>query len=153
MAVWRRAARTLPTQAHGGAGGYSTGKTRRDSGRWWHSDRFAQVAASPAFKPLFPTKRQSGALTVCERDASRRISAGALAPQSNESGPSILGPTPHAESYLMVHPPDYGISFGADHFEALDSGPFPMQTPNSRFITATIEQMEIEGKNHCSSAR
>ncbi|WP_226647898.1 MBL fold metallo-hydrolase [Microbulbifer variabilis] len=54
-----------------------------------------------------------------------------------------VGPTPHAEDYLLVHLPKLGILFAADHFEPFSNGPLPPQNENSVFLAKIIQEKNL----------
>lgn len=62
-----------------------------------------------------------------------------------------IGPTPHSEHYLLVHLPEHGIIFEADHFLIPGSGPMPPVTDNVRALVRAIKELKINVKTIASA--
>ena len=55
-----------------------------------------------------------------------------------------MGPTPHAEHILLVHVPQAGVIFEADHFPQPLSGEIPPAVPAVEAFAAALERLDLD---------
>ena len=62
-----------------------------------------------------------------------------------------IGPTPHAEHFLLTYLPEHGIIFEADHFDIAATGPLPSHSPNIAALVKSIQKHGLSVKQIVSA--
>jgi len=57
-----------------------------------------------------------------------------------------IGPTPHADHFLLTYLPKQKVIFIADHFFPTDSGSMPPRDPNIKRLVEAIKERGIDVK-------
>ncbi len=62
-----------------------------------------------------------------------------------------IGPTPHAEHFLLAYIPEHGIIFEADHFFIPQTGPYGPRTPSLAAVVEAINKNGLDVKQIASA--